>query len=246
MSEPGSRPSPHVLAAFGVAGEPQSLDGGTGRAWRVGHLVFKPLDCAPAEIPWQAELFSTIEQRGFRVAAPLPEIVDGWIASRWLEGAHVPRRWLDIIEAGRAFHEALAHVPRPGAILDGRMNPWEIGDRVAWGRQRYEGIDALLDALEPVDDASQLIHGDLTGNVLFDDALPPAIIDFAPYWHPPEYASAIVVADALCWEDAPPDLADVVDRQYLLRALIYRAVTSREFGGDGSRELEVARHLVSG
>jgi hypothetical protein len=69
------------------------------------------------------------------------------------------------------------------------------------------------------------------------------VIDFAPYWHPPEYAAAIVVADALCWEDAPPELADAVARQYLLRALIYRGVTSIEFGGDGRRELDLARRL---
>ena len=89
------------------------------------------------------------------------------------------------------------------------------------------------------------MHGDLTGNVLFHESLPPAIIDFAPYYRPPQYASAIVVADALCWEEAPADLAGAVDRQYLLRALIYRAVTSFEFGGDAVRELEVAFSLAA-
>jgi hypothetical protein len=49
-----------------------------------------------------------------------------------------------------------------------------------------------------------LIHGDLTGNVLFHDELPPAIIDFTPYWRPLEFQSAVVVADALVWEGAPP------------------------------------------
>jgi hypothetical protein len=38
--------------------------------------------------------------------------------------------------------------------------------------------------------------------VLFHDGLPPAIIDFTPYWRPVGYASAIVVADALVWEGA--------------------------------------------
>jgi len=57
---------------------------------------------------------------------------------------------------------------------------------------------------------------------------------------------AIVVADALCWEEeAPAELADAVGRQYLLRALIYRAVTSLEFGGDAARELEVAFALAA-
>ena len=89
------------------------------------------------------------------------------------------------------------------------------------------------------------MHGDLTGNVLFHESLPPAIIDFAPHYRPPEFASAIVVADALCWEGAPPELAALVDRGYLLRALIYRGVTSIEFGGDGRVELDLARTIAT-
>ena len=123
-------------------------------------------------------------------------------------------------------------------------NPWETGDRVAWSEQPYPTVADVLDALQPVDDAPQLIHGDLTGNVLFHETLPPAIIDFAPYYRPAQYASAIVVADALCWEGAPSELAAAVDPQYLLRALIYRGVTSIEFGSDGARELELARSLL--
>jgi hypothetical protein len=49
---------------------------------------------------------------------------------------------------------------------------------------------------------SQLIHGDLTGNVLFDDQLPPAIIDFSAHWRPVPYVAAIVVADALIFRIA--------------------------------------------
>jgi hypothetical protein len=89
-------------------------------------------------------------------------------------------------------------------------------------------------ALKPVAARSQLIHGDLTGNVLFDDRLPPAVIDLAPYWRSTAFASAIVVADALVWEGADEGILDAVTHiadfdQYLLRALIYRAVTDRLF-----------------
>ena len=210
----------------------------------MGPLVLKPLDCAAREIPWQAELFAAIEEDGFRVARPRPEIVDGWTAWEWLDGRHEPGRWLDIIAVGARFHDALADVPRPDHIIDARMNPWEVGDRVAWGERPYEGIDDLLAALEPIDDAPQLIHGDLTGNVLFHPTLPPAVIDFAPYFRPRQYADAIVVCDALCWEDAPAALAEAVSPQYLLRAAIYRAVTRMEFDADPSRELELARRIA--
>ncbi len=30
----------------------------------------------------------------------------------------------------------------------------------------------------------QLVHGDLTGNLLFHTSLPPAVIDLSPYWRP--------------------------------------------------------------
>lgn len=77
---------------------------------------------------------------------------------------------------------------------------------------------------------SHLIHGDLGGNVLFDDEPPPAVIDFSVYWRPVAFAAAIVVADALVWEGADARLLDAVSGtedfgQYLIRALIYRAVT---------------------
>jgi hypothetical protein len=234
-----------VLAAFGAVGTPMSLAGGTGSSWRAGSFVLKPLDCAEREIPWQAELFATIEQDGFRVAAPLPDVVNGWTAAPYLDGRHEQGRWRDIIAVGERFHAALAGMPRPDAIIDPRTNPWEIGDRVAWGERRYDGIDDLLAALEPVDVPSQLMHGDLTGNVLFRDDLPPAIIDFAPYWRPPEYATAIIVTDAVLWEGAPEDLLDAAQPQYLLRALIFRGVTSLEFGThDWRSTLELARRIA--
>jgi hypothetical protein len=234
-----------VLAAFGAVGAPEPLAGGTGRSWLAGSLVVKPLDCAEREIAWQAELFGTIEEDGFRFAAPLPNVVDGWTAAPYLEGRHEHGRWRDIIAVGERFHAALAGVPRPDTIVDRRANHWETGDRVAWGAQDYKGIDDLLAALEPVDEPSQLMHGDLTGNVLFHDELPPAIIDFAPYWHPTEYATAIIVTDAVLWEGAPEELLTEAEPQYLLRALIYRGVTSLEFGTDDWRStFELARRIA--
>lgn len=39
---------------------------------------------------------------------------------------------------------------------------------------------------------------------------PPAVIDFSAYWRPLSYADGIVVADALCWHAAPPEVVDEV------------------------------------
>jgi uncharacterized protein (TIGR02569 family) len=236
------RPSPAVAAAFGLEGEPVAVFGGQGGSWRVGAAVLKPLDLSPGELAWQAELLESVETGGFRVSRPLRAgdgslSVDGWCAWEWLEGAHETRRWADVIAAGERFHRALRGFPRP-AFLDERGHQWAVGDRVAWGElpgrelAYVKHVPRLLEALEPVDAPSQLIHGDLTGNVLFAPGLPPAVIDFSPYWRPVAFASAIVVADALVWEGADETVLDAVAGvadfpQYLLRALIYRAVADR-------------------
>jgi hypothetical protein len=68
--------------------------------------------------------------------------------------------------------------------------------------------------------------------VLFAESLGPAIIDVAPYWRPPEYAAAVVVADAIAWHDARPGLVghlpgtDDDKRSMLARAAIYRLLTA--------------------
>ncbi len=226
------RPPPeHVLAAFGVAGEPVLLPGGTGRSWRVGSLVLKPLDHPANEIAWQAGILASVEQDGFRVARLRPQIVDGWVASDYVVGAHEPGRWREIIAVGERLHAALAHEPRPDAILDRRRDPWSIGDRVAWGELPFPELDDVLATLEPLRGRSQLIHGDLTGNVLFHDELPPAIIDFAPAWRPPRLR-----------------VGDRRRRRALLgkraRGARGRGVTSRVFGVDRIPEIDLARRIA--
>lgn len=232
------RPDADVLDAFGAAGELEPLAGGTGRAWRCGDLVLKPLD---ADVAWQHSVLSQVEQDGFRVEVPLPDVVDGWTAWTYVAGRHERGRWREIVAVGERFHRALPDVSPPTV-----ENAWETGDRAAWGELPYPAVADLLATLEPVDEEPSLVHGDLTGNVLFHPELPPAIIDLAPYRRPPPYASAIVVADTLCWECALPELAKLVPRQYLLRALVYRGVTSLELGGDGRVELELARRIAAG
>jgi uncharacterized protein (TIGR02569 family) len=143
----------------------------------------------------------------------------------------------DVLRAGAAFHRAIAHVPKPD-FLECRDHPWARADRVAWGEE--EGPrDALLDRLRaayrPVHLPEQLIHGDLLGNVLFAPGRPPTLIDWAPYWRPAAYASAIAVADAVCWQGHALDrLASDHDipewRQLLLRALVFRMATLHLLG----------------
>jgi uncharacterized protein (TIGR02569 family) len=234
-------PPPPILAALGVTDPPERLAGGEERAWRCGDLVLKPRpwSMSAEELEWQGALLDALRPVGFRVAR-LRGSVGDWTAWERIEGEHREAAWPDVIAAGECFHAAIADVPRP-AFIDRRTDHWAVGDRVAWGElsagdfAHLKHVSRLADALRPVDEsASQLVHGDLTGNVLFADSLPPAVIDFSPYWRPPGFAAAIVVGDALLWEGADESLLEAVHYipefpQLLLRALVYRAVVDGLF-----------------
>ncbi|MDI5966634.1 phosphotransferase [Streptantibioticus silvisoli] len=251
MSEPpgATVPPPSVLDAFGVRGTPVPLAGGQGRSVRVGGYVFKPADGAEEEAEWAAGVLEGLGAgRGFRVPVPLRAadgrgVVDGWTAGGFVAGEPGPRgRWREVIGAGRAFHAALRGVPRPG-FLARRSHPWAVADRVAWGEQEVEVVAGLAEPFaalralrRPVEQPAQLVHGDLTGNVLFAAGRAPAVIDFSPYWRPAILAEAVVVVDGLLWFGLPPGLltggGDRRDwRQVLIRALIFRLVAHSELTG---------------
>ncbi|GAA1937784.1 TIGR02569 family protein [Streptomyces durmitorensis] len=246
-------PGRAVLDAFQLtgSGSPLRLPGGEGRSVRVEDVVLKPAGPDTEFAEWLADIMTSVQEDGFRVARPLRATTgawshDGWTASRFVPGTEPDHsaapRWLEIVAAGRAFHRALADVPRP-ALLDRRRDWWATGDRVAWQekevgllpalRRPYDELTALLGPKPQ--ERPQLIHGDLTGNVLFAPGLPPAVIDFSPYWRPPAFGEAVVVGDALIWHGAGPELLheaasahgpDFV--QYVVRAVVFRLVTTSE------------------
>ena len=235
MSEP---PPSQVLRAFGVEEAPQHLCGGTGTSWRAGERVFKPCHSA-VEWHWLAVHLPRVATEGFCLPLPLASIdgrwmVDGWCAQQWVEGLHCEEeRWPDLFAVDAHLHDALAALPQP-AHLALRADRWSRADRMAWGEAALPAnaqLHMLLDLRQPLDLPAQLIHGDLTGNVLFCPAGPPAVIDLSPYWRPRGYATAILAADLVCWHGVDPDA--VLERvrpvthfpQLLVRALLFRMAT---------------------
>jgi uncharacterized protein (TIGR02569 family) len=191
------------------------------------------------EINWRSDvlqdLVHTVE---FRTPRPIRAasgqwVVDGWEALQWMPGAADESRVLDVVKAGDAFHRAISALPRP-AFLDTSDDPWAQADRVAWEEAPLPS-DAMLERLAAqfrrVESPSQLIHGDLLGNVLFADGEPPTIIDWAAYWRPAGLGAAIAAVDAVCWHGAPFELLPLVGRdiaeweQLLVRALTFRMAT---------------------
>ena len=116
------------------------------------------------------------------------------------------------------------------------------GQQMAWGEQAADFCSEFVDvsnrlqgALTPLGH-SQVVHADLTGNVLFAPGLSPAVIDISPYWRPPEYAEGVVVADALCWHGAQRSLLELVDVSVtaVARALMFRMATTKERAASGA------------
>jgi len=239
-----SGPGAEVLEAFGLdpAAHVEPLPGGQGRAWRSGQVVLKPVDDL-GEHSWVCGVFEDWPA-GAGVAVPDPVRSDsgrwafeGWGAHRLVPGEHLragddPARFRQAVDG---FHDVVATMPRPG-LLDERDDPWSHGDRVAWGEADPTGTGPVRDVLQealgacrPVDLPSQVVHGDLTTNVLESPA-GAAVIDWPPYFRPRGWALAVVAVDAVCWQGTPPSLLDAWSdlerwRDLLLRALAYRLQT---------------------
>ena len=236
----GAAPSSEVLRQFGATQAPTRFSFGRGHTWAAGDLVLKPVDDAE-EAAWIADLVSRVEQRGFRLAWPVfaPDgrwTVDGWSAWTRVAGEHSTTRWPELLEAASAFHAAVAAEAKP-EFIERRADRWRTADRIAWGdlpvsdlgQNRH--VERLVRARRPVNLPSQLIHGDLVGNVLFAAGLPPALIDLSLYWRPPGYSAVLVAGDAIAWEGADRSVLDLIRRfdewpQLLLRAVLFRVVVS--------------------
>lgn len=237
-------PSSQVFEEFGADfASRERLDGGRGRTWRAGHVVVRPTG-GGSEADWRAEVLGDLEHtHEFRTPRPIRAasgvwVVDGWEALQWVPGAADQTRVSDVLRAGDAFHRAVAGLPKP-SFIDTSDDPWALADRMAWGEHQLPSdpmLNRLAAQFRPVQTRSQVIHGDLLGNVLFADGQPPAIIDWAPYWRPAGLGSAIAVVDAVCWHRAPLEAVDELGAdvpewsQLVLRALTFRIATFHLLG----------------
>ncbi|RYP88683.1 TIGR02569 family protein [Nocardioides guangzhouensis] len=236
-------PTRRAVRAVGARGEDlRRLPGGSGHVWTDGRLVLKPVGCVP-EHTWVCEVYAAWRSTDVRVPEPVaPDApgAAGWSVDGW--GAHVLLPGWDteplaeverVREAGDAFHDAVRDLPRP-AFPDDRDDPWAYGDRLAWEDAEPDADPATLAVVErlrahlaPVPAPDQAVHGDLLPNVLVHDRLPPAVIDWPPYFRPAATALAIAATDAVTFRGAPLSLLDDWATgphwdQLLVRALLYR------------------------
>jgi uncharacterized protein (TIGR02569 family) len=235
-----------AAAAFGLYGPGEAIPGGAGTSVRCGVVVLKPGHEA-AEAHFVQETLAGLDGNSVGIRIPsvhrAPDgrvVIDGWTAAAFVPGLRELRPdWAAIAGAGNRFHDLLASMSPSVAelALAQRTHRWAIADRVAWDGKtvtlapRARRVDALLgEWCRSTDEPRQIVHADLTGNVLVDDAGTPVIIDFSPYVRPRSFATAVVVADALIWEGAPLSVIDLLGpepRPMLARALRFRLVAEQ-------------------
>ena len=244
--------------AFGSSEKPVLLAGGQGTAYRVGSIVVKPAGNIE-EAFWVAELFHTMPTTPeVRFPKPVRSVSGNWIehgfvAWIFMEGEEMGEHYLEKLQASRVFHKALKDISEPAfASLDDSI--YAVADRKVWQdtdlnypEDFLASIKSMLSLVEPVDLPKQLIHGDLCGNIVIHSKLPPAIIDFSPYWRPTAFAEAVMLVDALAWDRSVKagELFEIFSsilhiRQLSLRAVLRRIFIQFEHVSRGSRTREKA------
>jgi uncharacterized protein (TIGR02569 family) len=195
-----------IAQAFDIAGALHVLPGGEGRTYRAGKIIYRR-ETNVSEASYLADVYHHLPEIGFRVPKPIRTRHDVWVSpTGWSAWTFVTGRpathddVLFVIPAIHAFHQALASQPYP-AHLATRDTPYDRADHAAWDTppdtidpRLVPLVQQLLHVRQPIAPLpAQLIHGDLNEeNILVAPGIPPAIIDFTPYWHPPEFALAIL------------------------------------------------------
>jgi hypothetical protein len=232
-------PPREVLAAYGFRERPKPLVGGrvTG-AWQVGDAVLKRVGDL-TEHTWRCQVYLDWPSGSkVRVPEPLPGQDGQWVVDGWSAHVLVPGRTVSVAEDPDWFREACDRFLDVTSALDKpvflatRDDPWTTAARLLdAGAEPPAAVEGFVtDCLR--DDAfvtgrPQVVHADLTGNVLRDDDV-AGVIDWPAQWWPRELALAVVVVDALCWQGATEAILDHwgdVGGAALRRALAWRAVT---------------------
>lgn len=229
---------PHVRTAFGVKDiQPKPVVWAGRRAWHCGDVLIRGVS-NNAVAAWSAGVLDGLEVDGLRIARPVRSsdgrwVVAGWAASRYVAGVLEPR-YDAVVDTSLRLHAATAGVERP-RLLDNTDDLLGRSAAAAFGEQ-WITLDAasggdiytrLAAHRTPIRLASQVVHPELFGAVLFDEDGVPALIDLVPSWRPKEWAAAVVVVDALAWGGADASLLrrwTHLDEwsQVLLRAVLYR------------------------
>ncbi|OAF58724.1 hypothetical protein VC83_04958 [Pseudogymnoascus destructans] len=243
-------PSSSVLKDFSLITAPTPLAGGQGQSFLCGTTVLKHIPPTPTEeAEWTSHTLSLLPPSAyFTIPTPIlastgSYVYENWTATQFCPGTdHPVGHWEVLFSAARHFHASLAGIPEPEFLK--RTHPWARADRIAWGEESVAVVPALAPLYEQLLSLrkevgvviAQLVHGDLSGNILLSDSQPPVIIDFSPFFRCVDYAVAIAVVDGIADFGEGDEVlrasglvwyGDRLGRhavQMLVRALLFRVV----------------------
>jgi uncharacterized protein (TIGR02569 family) len=246
-------PSEEILTSFRIAEDIVPLRGGQHTSVRVGNAVLKPVDDT-RHAEWLLDVMFRINPRGYRISKPIRSIdgtfvYKGWACTRYEQGADKRGHIKEKLLAAKMLHRDLSHLNiRDVPHSD---NPWSRGHRIAWQiddlptqtpQESQELIYHLLRRVSLREEYEvQIVHGDLAGNILFDQVSGPLIIDFSPTIAPVEYAEAILACDCIAWQGSKvSELLLLPDngtyKEMIVRAVVFRLAVSAIFS-QGDRHI---------
>lgn len=231
--------SKQIAASFNLDGEPIPLAGGQNTSVKINDAVLKPVDDEPHS-EWLLNVIDKIVPDGYRLSKPIRSkngkfVSKGWICMRFERGHETRGNIEEKLRVSRLFHRDISGVsvrdfPQPDHV-------WSKAHRIAWQTKELpEGVhkdardivESLLCSISLQKRYNvQVVHGDLSGNILLDDALEPLIIDFSPTVAPVEYAEAILACDCIAWQGSPISELDTLPDSKLYNEMILRAVIFR-------------------
>ncbi|CAH1221568.1 hypothetical protein PAECIP111891_05237 [Paenibacillus allorhizoplanae] len=239
--------SKEILYSFNLSGDIVPLSGGQKTSVKVSNAVLKPVDDIQHSEWLLNIIYNIIPQGGYRVSKPIRSkygtfVSNGWACTQYEVGKDVKGRIEEKLLVSKLFHRDLSFINfRNFPHTD---NPWSKGHRIAWQidklpeelpRETQEIINKLLSRVSLKEQYKvQIVHSDLSGNILFDHVLSPLVIDFSPTIAPVEYAEAILVCDCIAWQgsnisgiDLLPD--NELNKEMIIRAIIFRLSVSAIF-----------------
>lgn len=239
-----------ILNAFHLNGEIKTLEGGQNTSVRVNDAVLKPVGDNVQFCEWSLGILNEIDPHKYRLSKPIIScngtfIYNGWCCSRFEPGEHRDGDIKNKLEVSRLFHHDLADINITNIPIGN--DPWSISQCIAWQKENlpqniskaaYKILEELITKVKLNGYYKvQIVHADLSGNILFDKILDPLIIDFSPTVAPVEYAEAILVCDCIAWQGSPiTDLGLLGNSEYIiemiLRAVIFRLSVAAIFAGD--------------
>lgn len=244
--------------SFRLTGEASPLPGGQNTSVKVNDVVLKPVEDAE-HTEWLLSVIDSINPKGYRLSKPVRSnrgtfVSEGWVCTRFEPGKEAAGHVYEKLKAAQRFHNDLSRI----SIRDFYPvnNPWAKAHQIAWQTDVWPEeviadsaagsmIEELLLKVKRKERYNlQLVHADLAGNILFDESLPPLIIDFSPTAAPVEYAEAILVCDCIAWQGSKVSDIELLPNddlynEMILRAVIFRLAVEAIFAGsDVNRFIE--------